>query len=409
MMFFVKARMKIFHFFLQYFLQLNRNIFYLAVSQAFSMTAMNINMITTALAGFLIAPYGWMSTLPLSLQFLTTMISTVPSSLLMARFGRRPIFLLGVFFTFFGGILMGLSLIYKLFLVFCFGSMCLGIGHSIAQFYRYAATETVSEDVRPKAMSLVLSAGIIAAFLGPALSKLTALGISDAIYSASFFAIAGVQFLALPCILFLKIPLPKSTTSGGRSLSIILKQKQMIKALISAAGGYAIMSYLMTATPLQIVNICNFSISENATIIQWHVVAMFAPSFITGTLIMKYTVNRVLYLGIVCYILMVIVSLIAETTSEYLLALVLLGLGWNFLYVGGSSLLVSLVKPEEQGKVQGVADFIIIGSVAFSSLSAGFIHYFIGWDKMVLGILPFILIILISNIDDIRKGFFAKQ
>ena len=100
MMFFVKARMKIFHFFLQYFLQLNRNIFYLAVSQAFSMTAMNINMITTALAGFLIAPYGWMSTLPLSLQFLTTMISTVPSSLLMARFGRRPIFLLGVFFTF---------------------------------------------------------------------------------------------------------------------------------------------------------------------------------------------------------------------------------------------------------------------------------------------------------------------
>ena len=133
MMFFVKARMKIFHFFLQYFLQLNRNIFYLAVSQAFSMTAMNINMITTALAGFLIAPYGWMSTLPLSLQFLTTMISTVPSSLLMARFGRRPIFLLGVFFTFFGGILMGLSLIYKLFLVFCFGSMCAGALTSLGE------------------------------------------------------------------------------------------------------------------------------------------------------------------------------------------------------------------------------------------------------------------------------------
>ena len=390
--------MKFFQNSYNYFLQLNRNIFYLAVSQAFSMTAMNINMITTALAGYLIAPYGWMSTLPLSLQFLSTMISTLPSSLLMSKFGRRPIFFFGIFFTMLGGVLMGLSLIYETFLVFCFGSVCLGFGHSIAQFYRYAATETVSEYVRPKAMSLVLSAGIVAAFLGPAISKATAFGISTSLYSASFFAIAGVQLLALPFIFSLKIPIPQKSISGGRCLKLIFQQKPMIKGLVSAAGGYAIMSYLMTATPLQIVNVCNFSISQNANIIQWHVVAMFAPSFITGTLIIKYTVGRVLYLGIFCYILMIIVSLIAESPTGYLFALILLGLGWNFLYVGGSSLIVKFVKPEEQGRVQGIADFIIIGSVAFSSLSAGFIHYFIGWDKMVLGIVPIILLILISNL-----------
>ena len=385
---------KIFSNYLQY---LNRNVFLLASAQIFSMTAMNINIITTGLAGFLISPYGWLSTFPLSLQFIITMSATFPTSLLMSVFGRKIMFVIGALSTSMGGILMAVALFQKLFFLFCFGSILLGLGHASSLFYRYAATETVPKMAKPKAMSLVLSAGLIAALLGPKIYQLSAEIYLDSLYAGSFIMISIVQLISIPFILNIKIPLPFKTASGGRKISEIFKDRSMIRAIISAAGGYGIMSFLMTATPLQIINICKFGISQNASIIQWHVIAMFAPSFFTGTLIQKFTVERVLSAGIFVYILVVLIAFYAETPGQYLLALFFLGIGWNFLYIGGSSLIVSLTFPEEQGKVQGIADFVIFGTVAISSLSAGLMHYLIGWDKMVLWSLPILLIIIIAN------------
>ena len=209
--------------------------------------------------------------------------------------------------------------------------------------------------------------------------------------------IAITQLIALPFIMRIKIPLPPRSKIGGRKVFEIFYEKSMIKGVISAAGGYGIMSYLMTATPLQIINVCKFSIVENAYIIQWHVIAMFAPSFFTGTLIQKFSAERILIIGLLSYIFVAIIAFAAETPIQYLLALFLLGIGWNFLYIGGSTLIVNATKPEEQGKVQGISDLIIFGTVAFSSLSAGLAHYTLGWDKMVLYSLPIMAAILIVN------------
>ena len=384
--------------FSNYLQNLNRNVFLLASAQVFSMTAMNINIIVTGLAGFLIAPHGWLSTFPLSLQFIITMFATFPTSLLMSVFGRKIIFVIGALSTSMGGILMAVALFQKLFFLFCFGSILLGIGHASSLFYRYAATETVPNMAKPKAMSLVLSAGLIAALLGPKIYQVSAEIYLDSLYAGSFIMISIVQLISIPFILNIKIPLPLKTSSGGRKVSEIFVNRSMIRAVISAAGGYGIMSFLMTATPLQIINICKFGVAQNASIIQWHVIAMFAPSFFTGTLIQKFTVERVLSAGMYIYILVVLIAFYADTPGQYLLALFLLGIGWNFLYIGGSSLIVSLTLPEEQGKVQGIADFVIFGTVAISSLSAGLMHYLIGWDKMVLWSLPILFIVIIANL-----------
>ena len=384
--------------FSNYLQNLNKNVFLLATAQIFSMTTMNINIIVTGLAGFLIAPYGWLSTFPLSLQFIITMFATFPTSLLMSVFGRKIIFVIGALSTSVGGILMAVALFQKLFFLFCFGSILLGLGHASSLFYRYAATETVPNMAKPKAMSLVLSGGLIAALLGPKIYQVSAEIYLDSLYAGSYIMISIVQLISIPFILNLKIPLPPKTSSGGRKVSEIFVDRSMIRAVISAAGGYGIMSFLMTATPLQIINICKFGVAQNASIIQWHVIAMFAPSFFTGTLIQKFTVERVLSAGMYIYLLVVLIAFYADTPEQYLLALFLLGIGWNFLYIGGSSLIVSLTFPEEQGKVQGIADFIIFGVVAISSLSAGLMHYLIGWDKMVLWSLPILFIIFIANL-----------
>ena len=380
-----------------FFENLNRNVFFLSLAQIFSMTSMNINIITTGLAGFIIAPYGWLSTFPLSLQFIITMLFTFPCSILMSKYGRKIVFVGGVLSVSTGGLIMTIALFQKNFYLFCFGSVLLGLGHATNLFYRYAATETVPKNVKPKAMSLVLSAGLIAALLGPRIYQISADAILPHLYAGSYLMIAITQLIALPFIMRIKIPLPPRSKIGGRKVFEIFYEKSMIKGVISAAGGYGIMSYLMTATPLQIINVCKFSIAENANIIQWHVIAMFAPSFFTGTLIQKFSAERILIIGLLSYIFVAIIAFAAEAPNQYLLALFLLGIGWNFLYIGGSTLIVNATKPEEQGKVQGISDLIIFGTVAFSSLSAGLAHYTLGWDKMVLYSLPIMAIILIVN------------
>ncbi len=381
----------------KFFENLNLNVFFLSLAQIFSMTSMNINIITTGLAGFIIAPYGWLSTFPLSLQFIITMLFTFPCSILMSKYGRKIVFIGGILSVSTGGLIMTLALFQKNFYLFCFGSILLGLGHATNLFYRYAATETVPKNVKPKAMSLVLSAGLIAALLGPRIYQISADAILPHLYAGSYLMIAITQLIALPFIMRIKIPLPPRSKIGGRKVFEIFKDKLIIKGVISAAAGYGIMSYLMTATPLQIINVCKFNIAENANIIQWHVIAMFAPSFFTGTLIQKFSVERILIIGLLSYLLVVIIAFTAETPNQYLLALLLLGIGWNFLYIGGSTIIVNATKPEEQGKAQGISDLIIFGTVALSSLSAGLAHYTLGWDKMVLYSLPIMATILIAT------------
>ena len=384
--------------FKNYFFDLNRNVFLLAIVQVFTMTSLNLNMIISGLSGYIVAPYEWLSTFPLSLVFVFTMSGTIPSSLLMSRYGRKNIFLIGCILSSSAGLVMGLALISNNFIFFCVGSILLGIANSISSFYRYAATETVPDFVKPKAMSLVISAGLLAAFIAAEIAKFNDFYFQNSMYVASFFSMAMLSLICIPFIINLKIPLPNINKSRGRPISEIIFKFGMIKAILSASAGYSIMTYLMTATPLQIVNVCKFGLSTNAYIIQWHVIAMFAPSFFTGTLIQKFKAEKVIFFGIISYLIMIYFALFAITPIYYYLSLIFLGIGWNFLFLGGSSLIVSNVKPEEQGKIQGIADFIIFSSVAFASLIAGFLHYNIGWKNMVLGIIPLVILIIFLNL-----------
>ena len=360
------------------------NVARLAIAQALSMTTMNVNIINTALVGSLLAPVAWLATLGLSLQFVASMLTTLPASLLMVRFGRRPVFIGGVLIAAVAACLQGIAIIIDHFVLFCAASMALGIAHGCASFYRYAATDCAAEEDRPKAISYVLAGGLMAALFGPEIARNTVEWVPEYLYAGCYFSVSAVQLISLLALAGVKIPKPTLTPKGGRPMGIFIRNPVFVVGMICAAIGYALMSYLMTATPLQVVNVARLGTSANATIIQWHVVAMFAPSFFTGNLIQRFGIIKILLAGLLAYIVAMATALAGDQFIHYFVALFLLGLDWNFLYIGGSTLVASVATAEERGRVQGVADLATTSLVAMASLTAGGLHSQFGWDVLIL-------------------------
>ena len=373
-----------------------RNVIRLAIAQALSMTSMNVNIINTALVGVLLAPVAWLATLPLSLQFLTSMMVTLPASLLMARFGRRPVLIVGVLISSLSTACLGIAVVTANFMMFCGGSMGLGMAMGIASYYRYAAADGVPTNRRPKAIAYVLAGGLAAGLLGPEIARRTVDLVPDILYAGCFFTVAIVQLASIVALAGLKIELPRKTASGGRPIGAFFRMPVFVVGVICCALGYALMSYLMTATPLQVVNVAKLGTSANATIIQWHVVAMFLPSFFTGSIIARIGALRVLWAGVLFYAMTIYLAVGAITFWPYWTALVTLGLGWNFLYVGGTSLVAGVAEPEERGRVQGFADLTTMTTVAMASLSAGAIHSQLGWDAVSLAALVPVTILVFA-------------
>ncbi len=267
--------------------------------------------------------------------------------------------------------------------------MALGVSHGCAGFYRYAATDCAVEEQKPKAISYVLAGGVMAAFFGPEIARSTVDLVPEHLFSGCYFTVSLVQLLSLFALAGVKIPKPKKSLNGGRPIGTFVRMPVFLVGMVCAAIGYALMSYLMTATPLQVVNVSQMGTSANATIIQWHVVAMFAPSFFTGNLIDLFGVVKILVAGLLAYIIAIIVALSGTDFIHYFSALFLLGLGWNFLYIGGSSMVASVANAEERGRVQGVADLATTSLVAMASLTAGGLHSQFGWQVMILaGLVP---------------------
>ena len=373
-----------------------RIVIRLAAAQALSMTTMNVNIINTALVGVLLAPMAWLATLPLSLQFLTSMMTTLPASLLMARFGRRPVLMAGVLISSGASTTLGIAALLDNFLLFCLGGMALGVALGIAGYYRYAAADELATELRPKAISYVLAGGLFAAIIGPEIARRTVEIIPGAIYAGCFFTVAIVQLASLFVLAGLKIKRPQRSASGGRPIGIFLRMPVYVVGVLCCAVGYALMSYLMTATPLQVVNVAKLGTSANATIIQWHVVAMFLPSFFTGSLIARFGAFRILWSGVGFYLASIALAVGAQGFWPYWLALVAAGLGWNFLFVGGTSLVARVAEPEERGRVQGFADLMVMTTVAAASLSAGAIHSQLGWEALSLAALGPLTLVAVS-------------
>jgi len=369
-----------------------RNVFILALCQALNITGLSLMITVSAVTGHKLSPDPALSTLPLGLQFTAAMLTTFPVSLLMKRVGRRIGFSVGAFAALLGGAVMLLGVMKASFVIFCIGNACIGVGAATAQFYRFAAADAADENFKAKAISLVMVGGLIAAFLGPLSARWSRLAVEGTEFAGSFAVVMGLGLSALLLLQLLRIPRPTlaERRDTGRPLGEIARNSTFIVAVVGGMIGYATMSFVMTASPLAMMA-HHHSFDDNAFVIQWHVVGMFAPSFFTGHLIQRFGVLNVMLAGAGALLGCIATGLSGTEVEHFWGAMVLLGLGWNFLYIGASALLTETYRPAERAKVQALNDFLIGFGVSVASLSSGALQAGFGWQVVNLGVLPVIL------------------
>ena len=364
-----------------------RNVLVLAFCQAAAMTSISMMATVSALAGQQLAADKSMATWPIGLQQLTVMLTTFPASLLMRRIGRRAGFTIGSSVGITGGALQCYAVFHFDFVLFCIGNALVGVANGFALFYRFAAADMADAAFKSKAISLVMAGGVGAAIAGPELAKWSHDWFLPAQFAGSFLAIALLQALGGLLVQFVRIPKPsvEERRDSGRPLSAIVRQPVFIVAVLGGMVGYGVMSLVMTATPLAMVD-CSFSFPLTAFVIQWHVLGMFVPSFFTGHLIVRHGVLKVMLTGTVLLAFCVAINLSGIALWNFWSALVLLGLGWNFLYIGASTLLTEAYLPAERAKTQAVNDFLVFSVVTVASFSSGALHHHYGWGAVNLGV-----------------------
>lgn len=371
------------------------NVLILVFCQMMFIIAAITVMTLSGVIGLQLSPDPAYATLPIAVMMFGTVISTLPASLLMAKIGRRLGFIAGALIGGGGGGLVSVwGIAAESFTLFCIGNTLLGIYQGFAMYYRFAAVDVASPAFRSRAISLVLSGGVVAAFVGP-WNASELVDLLDGIPMAGPYLVVATQALLTILLLTqLKVPFSGEPHKGGyaRPLATIIKQPNFIVALVSASIGYAIMILLMSATPLA-MRAHGYSMEQVAFIMQWHVLGMFVPSFFTGNLIARFGVGLILFTGSLTLAAASVVADSGHTLSHYFLSLILLGIGWNFLFVGGSSLLSMTHTEEERGKVQGVNDLVIFSLVAIGSLLSGQLLHLLGWEQLNLVMLPFIIVV----------------
>ncbi|MCP5155367.1 MAG: MFS transporter [Ectothiorhodospiraceae bacterium] len=378
---------------------LSRNVALLAACQALLLTNSSLIATTSALAGLALAPAAELATVPLGVQFLCMMSTTYPASMLMRRIGRRAGFAIGAAVGIGGATTCALGLVAGSFAAFAVGSGLLGVFTGVGQYYRFAAADAAPEGARARAISLVMAGGLVAAFLGPNLANLTRDLLQPATYAGCYASLVGLQVLTMALLAFVTIPPPgaEERGPGGRPLGAIALDSRFVVAVLGAVIGYGTMNLLMTATPLA-MRVHGYPFGDTAFVIQWHVVGMFAPSFVTGSLITRHGEGRVMAAGALALIGCVAVNLAGESVGSFWLALVLLGVGWNFLFVGATSLLTTVYLPVEKAKTQGLNDLLVFGTVAATAFSSGMLHHRLGWHGLNLAVLPALVLALLGAV-----------
>ena len=369
------------------------NVVLLAICQAIGMSGMNIIMTTTALVGIMIDENKALATLPLGLQFTATMLTVIPASLLMRRIGRRAGFLIGSCLGMSGGLVCAYGIFAASLPIFAAGSMLMGSFMAFQTYYRFAAVDTATPEFKSKAISLVMAGGVIAGLFGPETAKWSRDLFEPVVFAGCYVVIAGLHVVAFVVLQFLDIPRSAAddSPSSGRPLGVIVRQPVFLVACAAATIGYGTMSFVMTATPLAVVG-CGLSFEDAAFVIQWHVLGMFVPFFFTGYLINRFGVINVMLAGAVFLGLAVLVAHSGLELYQFWLALVALGVGWNFCYLGGTALLTECYRPEEKAKVQGFSDFLTFATTAVASFSAGALQNLYGWTATNLVVAPLIVL-----------------
>lgn len=376
-----------------------RNVIVLVAAQAILGAQMSVIFIVGGLAGQILAPNPCIATLPLSMIVLGSALTARPLARFMQDRGRRAGFLLAVLAGGLGAGLAAWGLSAGSFWLFMAGSLLTGIYMSAQGFYRFAATDLASEDYAPRAISWVMAGGLAAAIIGPAVVRATD-GLTAVPFLAAYLAVIGLNALGPFLFAFLDSPKPAPAEAGaeaGRPLAELLRQPQIAVAMICGMVAYALMNLVMTSTPLAVVG-CGFGPTNAANIVSAHVLAMFAPSFFTGHLIARFGAERIVAAGLLLLALAGATALSGVELSHFFATLILLGMGWNFGYIGATTMLSRAHAPEERGRVQGLNDAVVFGGVFLASLSSGGLmncsggSVVAGWNAVNLAMLPFLVL-----------------
>jgi MFS family permease len=375
---------------------MNRNVIILAFCQAMLFSGTGLIISSSALIGKSLAPSAAWATLPLALQYLTTMLVIFFVSHLMRVKGRRYVFIRGALVGSCGLILASLGIWLDNFLLFALAGLMLGVHNAIGQFYRFAAAESVPVELKARAISLTLAGGVLAAFIGPNLAVLTK-DLLEHVFLASYLALIVMTLLVSLLSTRLTLPAIADDHHEVRPLWKIATQAKYLSAMVAAMVGYGVMNFLMTATPLA-MQCYSHSFANTALVIQWHLVAMFAPSFFTGDLIRKLGVMQVMILGSLLLISCSIVNLTGTTLTHFEVALAMLGIGWNFLYIGATTLLTETYTSNERAKAQGLNDTFVFATLTATSLASGAMVAHFGWQTINLYAIPVTLTVCLGLI-----------
>ena len=364
---------------------MNRNLWLLVLCQGLFLTN-NVTFIAiNGLVGLSLAPLGWMATLPVMAYVVGGALSTGLVARTQRRFGRKASFQLGLAVGLASALLCFYAAYSRDFWLLVTATLVAGYYNANAQLYRFAAAELALPAFREKAISLVMAGGLLGAVAGPNLASSTR-SLSAVPFAGAYLALAGVALLAMALLAFIHFPPPppQHASSGGRPLGEIMRQPVFIVAAAAGALGYGVMNLLMAATPIA-MQVCGLPFSDVAWVLEWHVIGMFAPGFFTGHLIKRYGTLTVMATGLALNVACVLVALSGVEFRQFLVALFLLGLGWNFLFTGATTLALTAYRPEEKDKAQGALNFCVFAVLAVSSLASGVLVTTQGWALLNLG------------------------
>ena len=387
---------------------MNRNLVVLTLSQIFSFTAAPVTVFLSGIIGSQISPLKSLSTLPMSISVVGIAIGAVIASKLMSITGRKVGFIVASAGNTLVSVLAAYSIFIQSFSLYCFVNFFLGMGMAFTHQYRFAAAESVNKDKVPRAISIILLGGIVSAFIGPSVANFSKDMFSNHMYVGSYLSLAALTFLPTIFFLFYKntSKIEISVKYSGRSYLELVSQPRFLQAVISSAFGYAIMTFLMTGTPLSMHVMEGISLNKTSIVIQIHVACMFLPSLIAGNLIKKIGHSKMMYVGVGLYCITVIISLFDQSFLNYMIALIFLGFGWNFLFISGTSLLVLTYNEEEKYRAQGFNDFVVYSVHALGSLSAGVLIVLTNWKIMNLICIPLIIVIILITL---RADLLSKK
>jgi len=373
-----------------------RNVGVLAACQALLFTNNSTLIAINGLAGLSLAPYMALATLPVTCWVLGGAIGTMPASLHMKRVGRQRGLTSGTLWGIVGALICASAIWAQNFWLLCFGTLVWGVYNAYGQYYRFAAADISPPDFKATAISLVLAGGLVGGILGPATSRFT-IELVTPKFMGAYLALIGFAIATMLLLRLVRIPTPSAAeqAASGRPLRVIAAQPKFLVAVAAGAIGYGVMNFLMTSTPIA-MQVCGHPYGDAAFVISSHIIGMFAPSFVTGPLIRRVGVLPVMFTGALLNFVAIGIALSGVAVSQFWWSLVILGVGWNFLYIGGTTLLTETYRPEERARAQGTNEQAIFIMMAISSLSSGMTVTTAGWERVNLFALPLVALVAIA-------------